>query len=155
MAPPTTNPATTTVAPTLGSSQPVSTTSVLLVEDEEAFVDALVVGLKREGFTIEVARDGAEALDLFDEVKPDLVLLDVMLPEVSGYEICQTVRMDPALKDVKILMMTARGSTMERRKGLALGADGFIAKPFELKELRDEVRRLLDDGAGGGAGGDA
>ena len=71
-----------------------------------------------------------------------------MLPEVSGYEICQDVRMDPALSDVKILMMTARGSAMERRKGLALGADGFIAKPFELKELRAEVRRLLGDEPG-------
>ena len=65
-----------------------------------------------------------------------------------GKEICQNVRMDPGLKDVKILMMTARGSAMERRKGLALGADGFIAKPFELKELRDEVRRLLEPGTG-------
>ena len=67
----------------------------------------------------------------------------VMLPEVSGYEICQNVRMDPALNDVKILMMTARGSAMERRKGLAMGADGFISKPFELKALRAEVRRIL------------
>jgi two-component system, OmpR family, phosphate regulon response regulator PhoB len=66
-----------------------------------------------------------------------------MLPEVSGYEICQGVRLDPSLSDVKILMMTARGSAIERKKGMALGADGFITKPFELKELRQEVRRLL------------
>ena len=74
----------------------------------------------------------------------DLVLLDVMLPEVSGYEICQEIRADKDLSDVRILMMTARGSAMERRKGLALGADGFIAKPFELGELRAELRRILD-----------
>jgi DNA-binding response OmpR family regulator len=76
-------------------------------------------------------------------LKPDLILLDVMLPEVSGYEICRTVRLDKTLGGVKILMMTARGSAAERRKGMAMGADGFISKPFELKELRDEVRRLL------------
>ena len=81
------------------------------------------------------------------ETHPDLVLLDVMLPEISGYEICQSMRLDPNLSDVKILMMTARGSAIERRKGIALGADGFIAKPFELKELRDEVRRLLGQGS--------
>jgi DNA-binding response OmpR family regulator len=66
-----------------------------------------------------------------------------MLPAVSGYEICQAIRADPACADVRILMMTARGSAMERRKGMAMGADGFISKPFELKELRDEVRRIL------------
>ena len=76
-------------------------------------------------------------------LKPDLILLDVMLPEVSGYEICRTVRLDKTLGGVQILMMTARGSAAGRRKGLAMGADGFISKPFELKELRDEVRRLL------------
>jgi two-component system, OmpR family, phosphate regulon response regulator PhoB len=89
---------------------------------------------------------GAGALERIRATLPDLVLLDVMLPEVSGYEICQSIRMDPALAHIKILMMTARGSALERRKGLALGADGFIAKPFELKELRAEVRRLLDPG---------
>ena len=78
------------------------------------------------------------------ESHPDLVLLDVMLPEISGYEICQSVRLDPSLSDIKILMMTARGSHIERRKGMALGADGFITKPFGLNELRDEVRRLLN-----------
>ena len=127
---------------------------VLVVEDEDNIALALDYVLTREGYSHERVANGAEAMPQIRASAPDLVLLDVMLPEVSGYEICQTVRMDPALKDVKILMMTARGSTMERRKGLALGADGFIAKPFELKELRDEVRRLLDNGAKG-AGGDA
>lgn len=86
---------------------------------------------------------GQGAVERIRETHPDLVLLDVMLPEVSGYDICQSVRMDPDLADVKILMMTARGSAMERRKGLAMGADGFISKPFELKALRAEVRRIL------------
>ncbi|MBC7142715.1 MAG: response regulator [Rhodobacteraceae bacterium] len=124
---------------------------VLIVEDEDNIALALDYVLTREGYDHERVANGAEALPRIRDTSPDLVLLDVMLPEVSGYEICQNVRMDPGLKDVKILMMTARGSAMERRKGMALGADGFIAKPFELKELRDEVRRLLEPGAGGDA----
>ncbi|MEZ5778936.1 MAG: response regulator [Paracoccaceae bacterium] len=124
---------------------------VLIVEDEDNIALALDYVLTREGYAHDRIANGAEALPRIRDTTPDLVLLDVMLPEVSGYEICQNVRMDPTLKDVKILMMTARGSAMERRKGLALGADGFIAKPFELKELREEVRRLLEPGAGGDA----
>ncbi|MDP1667950.1 response regulator transcription factor [Phaeovulum sp.] len=116
---------------------------VLVVEDEDNIAIALDYLLTREGYDHDRIANGAEAMARIRATLPDLVLLDVMLPEVSGYEICQTVRADPALIGVKILMMTARGSAMERRKGLALGADGFIAKPFELKELRAEVQRLL------------
>ncbi|MBW6507659.1 MAG: response regulator [Rhodobacteraceae bacterium] len=116
---------------------------VLVVEDEDNIAIALDYLLSREGYDHDRIANGAEAVARIRATLPDLVLLDVMLPEVSGYEICQNVRADPALKGVKILMMTARGSAIERRKGLALGADGFIAKPFELKELRAEVQRLL------------
>ena len=124
---------------------------VLIVEDEDNIAIALDYLLTREGYEHDRIANGSEAMGKIRDTHPDLVLLDVMLPEVSGYEICQDVRMDPDLSDVKILMMTARGSSVERRKGLALGADGFIAKPFELKELRAEVRRLLDEGAAQGA----
>ncbi|MBW0159084.1 response regulator [Sedimentimonas flavescens] len=120
---------------------------VLIVEDEDNIAIALDYLMSREGFDHDRIATGAGAIDRIRATHPDLVLLDVMLPEVSGYEICQEIRADTGLSDVKILMMTARGSAMERRKGLALGADGFIAKPFELKELRDEVHRLLDEGA--------
>ncbi len=120
---------------------------VLIVEDEDNIAIALNYLMSREGYDHDRIATGAGALDAIRELHPDLVLLDVMLPEVSGYEICQEVRADRGLSDVKILMMTARGSAMERRKGIALGADGFIAKPFELKELRDEVHRLLEAGA--------
>lgn len=116
---------------------------ILVVEDENNIAIALDYLLTREGYDHDRVANGGEALARIRGTHPDLVLLDVMLPEVSGYEICQDVRLDPALADVKILMMTARGSAIERRKGLALGADGFISKPFELKELREEVRRLL------------
>ncbi|MFN3432690.1 MAG: response regulator transcription factor [Candidatus Sericytochromatia bacterium] len=116
---------------------------VLVVEDEDNIAIALDYLMTREGYDHDRIANGADALARIRDTHPDLVLLDVMLPEVSGYEICQGVRLDPTLSDVKILMMTARGSAIERRKGLALGADGFISKPFELKELRAEVRRLL------------
>jgi two-component system, OmpR family, phosphate regulon response regulator PhoB len=117
---------------------------VLVVEDEDNIAVALDYLIRREGLEPERISNGAEAVARIRATHPDLVLLDVMLPEVSGYEICQAVRLDPTLKHVRILMMTARGSAVERRKGLALGADGFIAKPFELKELRSEMHRLLD-----------
>ncbi|MFZ9199322.1 MAG: response regulator transcription factor [Paracoccaceae bacterium] len=120
---------------------------VLVVEDEDNIALALDFLMTREGYDHSRVADGAEALPRIRATHPDLVLLDVMLPGASGYEICQGVRLDPDLADVKILMMTARGSAIERRKGLAIGADGFITKPFELKELREEVRRLLDAGA--------
>jgi len=119
---------------------------VLVVEDEDNIAIALDYLMTREGYDHDRIANGGDALARIRDTHPDLVLLDVMLPEVSGYEICQGIRLDPTLADVKILMMTARGSAIERRKGLALGADGFISKPFELKELREEVRRLLVTG---------
>ncbi|MFZ1468699.1 MAG: response regulator [Paracoccaceae bacterium] len=120
---------------------------VLVVEDEDNIALALNFLMTREGYDHDRVADGDAALPKIHAMQPDLVLLDVMLPGASGYEICQSVRLDPTLRNVKILMMTARGSSIEKRKGLAIGADGFISKPFELKELRQEVRRLL--GLGG------
>lgn len=120
-----------------------ATHRILVVEDEDNIAIALDYLMTREGYAHDRVASGADAMARIRDTRPDLVLLDVMLPEVSGYEICQAVRMDPDLGSVKILMMTARGSAIERRKGMALGADGFISKPFDLKELRQEVRRLL------------
>jgi two-component system phosphate regulon response regulator PhoB len=120
---------------------------VLIVEDDDNIATALEYVISREGLDQDRVGNGADAMRRIRDLRPDLVLLDVMLPEVSGYDICRTVRQDKSLGNVKILMMTARGSTTERRKGLALGADGFISKPFELNELRSEVRRLLGAGA--------
>ena len=121
------------------------TARILVVEDEDNIATALEFLILREGYGHDRVASGADALPRIRDTRPDLVLLDVMLPEVSGYDICAGIRSDPALRGVKVLMMTARGSAVERRKGLDQGADGFIAKPFELQDLRDAVRRLLAD----------
>jgi two-component system response regulator RegX3 len=117
-----------------------TTTSVLIVEDEDSFVDALTVGLKREGFDIRVARDGAEALELFDELRPDLVLLDVMLPKVSGIDVCREIR---GKSSVPIIMVTAKGSEIDTVVGLEVGADDYVTKPYRLRELVARMRAVL------------
>ncbi len=116
---------------------------VLIVEDDDSIAQALEYIMAQTGLTHDRVASGAAALPRIRDTQPDLVVLDVMLPEVSGYDICADVRRDPGLRAVKILMMTARGSSVERQKGLAMGADGFIRKPFALDELRREVLRLL------------
>lgn len=122
---------------------PAPSLRVLVVEDEDNIAIALEFLITREGYGHDRVASGSEALPRIRDTRPDLVLLDVMLPEVSGYDICAGIRTDPALAAVKVLMMTARGSVLERKRGMELGADGFISKPFELKDLRAEVRRLL------------
>lgn len=116
---------------------------ILVVEDEDNIAMALEFLLDREGHSHSRHSGGRTALAAIRTERPDLVLLDVMLPDMSGYEIVELLRADPGLSDVRILLMTARGSVVEKRRGLALGADGFIAKPFELSELRAEMMRLL------------
>jgi two-component system, OmpR family, response regulator RegX3 len=114
--------------------------SVLVVEDEESFVDALTVGLTREGFRVTVARDGAEALALFDASGADLVLLDVMLPKVSGIDVCREIR---TRSRVPIIMVTARSSEIDTVVGLEVGADDYVSKPYRLRELVARMRAVL------------
>jgi two-component system response regulator RegX3 len=114
--------------------------TVLVVEDEDSFVDALTIGLKREGFRVQVARDGAQALDLFDAVRPDLVLLDVMLPKVSGIDVCREIR---SKSKVPIIMVTAKGSEIDTVVGLEVGADDYVTKPYRLRELIARMRAVL------------
>ncbi len=113
---------------------------VLVVDDEESFVDALRVGLRNEGFTVHVARDGVEALEVFDDVHPDLVLLDVMLPRLSGLDVCRELR---SRSSVPILMVTARDDELDAVVGLELGADDYITKPYALRELIARIRAAL------------
>ena len=118
--------------------------NILVIEDEDNIAIALDFLLTRDGHRHDRLATGQGAVSCIRKAQPDLVLLDVMLPDVSGYQILQDVRADPELAGVRVLLMTARGSVVEHRKGMALGADGFIAKPFELSELRAEMARLLD-----------
>jgi two-component system response regulator RegX3 len=118
-------------------------TRVLLVEDAESFVDALVVGLEREGFVITVARDGIEALERFDPEAIDLVLLDVMLPRMSGIDVCRTIR---ARSDVPIIMVSAKSTELDTVVGLEVGADDYVAKPYRLRELVSRMRAVLRRG---------
>ncbi len=116
---------------------------VLVVDDEESYRQALSSGLGREGFTVELAADGHEALRLFHRLHPDLVLLDVMLPDQSGVELCQRMR---ALAPVPIIMVTARDSEVDVVLGLELGASDYVAKPFRLRELVARMRAVLRRG---------
>ncbi|HUB71405.1 MAG TPA: response regulator transcription factor [Acidimicrobiales bacterium] len=115
--------------------------TALLVEDEPSFVEALVVGLKREGFRVEVAYDGAEALDKFASVRPDIVLLDVMLPRVSGIDVCRTIRAGGSR--VPIIMVTAKTGEIDTVVGLEVGADDYVTKPYRLRELVARMRAVL------------
>lgn len=121
------------------------TPTVLIVEDEESFVEALTLGLKREGFRVQVARDGADALDVFDAVRPDLVLLDVMLPKISGIDVCREMR---RRSSVPIIMVTAKGSEIDAVVGLEVGADDYVTKPYRLRELVARMRAVLRRQAG-------
>ena len=138
------------------SSADTHQTKVLLAEDDESFVDALVIGLAREGFDLTVARDGNEALKLFDEVHPDLVLLDLMLPRLSGIDVCRSIR---ARSSVPIIMVTAKGTEIDTVVGLEVGADDYVAKPYRLRELVARMRAVLrrtpaNEDSGGSRSGD-
>lgn len=114
--------------------------SVLVVEDEESFIEALTAGLRHEGFDVSVARDGEEALETFDRLAPDLVLLDVMLPRLSGVDVCRALR---TKSQVPIIMVTARSAEIDTVVGLEVGADDYVAKPFRLRELVARMRSVL------------
>jgi two-component system, OmpR family, response regulator RegX3 len=116
------------------------TLSVLVVEDEESFVEALVVGLKREGFIVTVARDGVEGVELFDKHRPDLILLDLWLPKKSGIDVCREIR---AKSRVPIIMVTAKSSEIDTVVGLEVGADDYVTKPFRLRELVARMRAVM------------
>lgn len=116
---------------------------VLIADDEANIVISLEFLMKREGHAVSIARDGPTALAAIRSTKPDLVLLDVMMPGLSGFEVCQAVRADESLASVKILMLSAKGRDTDIAKGQAMGADAYMTKPFSTKELAGKVRELL------------
>ncbi|HZU71234.1 MAG TPA: response regulator transcription factor [Acidimicrobiales bacterium] len=114
--------------------------TVLVVEDEESFVEALTVGLPREGFELRVARDGIEAVNLFDVVRPDLVLLDLMLPGMSGIDVCRHIRKS---SNTPVIILTAKDSEVDTVVGLEVGADDYVTKPYRLRELVARMRAVM------------
>ena len=119
---------------------------VLLAEDEESFIDALVIGLTNEGFRVVVARDGAEALRLYEETDPDILLLDLMLPKMSGIDVCRAIR---TRSRVPIIMVTAKGTEIDTVVALEMGADDYVTKPYRLRELVARMRAVLRRAPGG------
>jgi len=115
-------------------------TKILIVEDEESVIDPLELLLSKEGFTIETARDGREALEKFEKVLPDLVLLDLMIPIISGTEVCRQIR---AKSQVPIIMLTAKDTEVDKVVGLELGADDYIVKPYSKAELVARIKAVL------------
>ena len=116
---------------------------ILVADDEPNIVISLEYLLKREGYTVVIARDGQETLDVIERERPDLVLLDVMMPRKTGFEVCQAVRASADLHATRILMLTARGRETDVVKGLALGANAYMTKPFSTRELVQKVAELL------------
>ena len=116
---------------------------VLIADDEPNIVISLEFLLRREGFEVLVAVDGEEALAKARAERPDLVLLDVMMPKMNGFDVCQALRADPELASLRVLMLTAKGRETEVSKGLGLGADAYMTKPFSTKDLVAQVRVLL------------
>ena len=116
---------------------------ILVVDDEPNIVLSLEFLMKQAGFQVRTASDGDAALAAIAAEQPDLMLLDVMMPRKNGYEVCQAVRANPDWKGIRIIMLTAKGREVEREKGLALGADDYITKPFSTQEVVERVRELL------------
>jgi len=116
---------------------------ILIVDDEPNIVISLEFLMKKEGFEVEIAGDGEEALAKVASFQPDLVLLDVMMPKKSGYEVCEALRADPANVGLQIVMLTAKGRDTEVAKGLAIGADAYVTKPFSTKDLVVRVKSML------------
>jgi two-component system phosphate regulon response regulator PhoB len=125
---------------------------ILVVEDEEAISQLVAYNLEKEGFTVATCLDGDDAMVILDEEKPDLVLLDWMLPNVSGIEICRRMRGRTETRDIPVIMLTARGEEDDRVRGLELGADDYVTKPFSMTELAARIRAVLRRSAPGVSG---
>jgi len=120
--------------------------TVLVVDDEPNIVVSLEFIIKQAGYDVRVAHDGEAALESVAEKVPDLILLDVMMPKRDGFDVCQTIRANPAWTAVPIIMLTARGREIDREKGLALGVDDYITKPFSTRDIVTLIRQRLSPG---------
>jgi len=120
--------------------------TILVVDDEPFILRSLTFILKKEGYTVYSATNGKEAMSLIEKAgKPDLMFLDVMMPKMNGFEVCQLIKKDPKYKDIYIILLTARGQESDKDKGLALGADDYITKPFSPSKLIQKVKDVLGE----------
>jgi DNA-binding response OmpR family regulator len=117
--------------------------SVIIADDDANIVRSLEFLMKRAGYDVRIARDGEAVLEAMQQAAPDVLLLDLMMPKRNGYDICQAIRSNPAFANVHVLMLTAKGQEIERAKGLALGADDYITKPFSTREVVERVRQVM------------
>ena len=122
--------------------------SVLVVDDEPNIVMSLEFLMEQAGLEVRVAADGNAAIEALEAKVPDLVLLDVMMPKPDGYDLCRMIRANPEWQDIKIIMLTAKGRDVERERGMALGADDYVIKPFSTRELVERVKTMLEDHKG-------
>jgi len=118
---------------------------ILIVDDEPNIVVPLQFLMERNGYETAVAQSGEEALEAISKEKPDLVLLDIMLPGIDGFEVCEIVKLKPEWKHIKIIFLTAKGRDVDIAKGMVLGADEYIAKPFSNQQIVESVQRLLEE----------
>jgi DNA-binding response OmpR family regulator len=118
---------------------------ILIADDEPNIVVSLEFLMRQKGYQVKVVTNGEEALQAVGEFGPDLILLDVMMPRLSGYDVCQKVRENPGWAGIRIIMLSAKGRDVEVNKGLAVGADAYVTKPFSTKDLIEQVARMLGD----------
>ncbi|MES9828930.1 MAG: response regulator [Candidatus Thiodiazotropha sp.] len=119
------------------------TKTILIVDDEPNIVLSVEYLMRREGYQVMAASDGQVAMEMIADTRPDLLILDVMMPRKNGFEVCREIRADPALSELPILMLSAKGREAEIKKGISLGADAYITKPFSTHDLVDKVNQLL------------
>ena len=125
---------------------------ILIVDDEPYILRSLSFVLEKEGYRVETASNGEEALDRIRRFRPRLVFLDIMLPRMDGYAVCEQIRQDPALADTYVIMLSARGQQIDRERGLLVGADEYMTKPFSPRDVAQRVRRALAGAASEGTG---
>ncbi len=131
------------VVPTLRTAQQTAKKRILVVDDEPFILKSLAFVLKKEGFDVDTAANGIEALEIIEHRKPDLIFLDVMMPKMNGLELCKKMKDDPQLKDIYVIILTAKGQESDREKGMMIGADEYMTKPFSPSYVVKRVQDLL------------
>jgi len=123
---------------------PMDQKKILIADDNENIREALTYLLEDEGYKLWLAKDGADTLRKVNEIHPDILFLDIMMPEINGYEVCRTIKSDPVLKKTYVIMLTAKGQVTEQERGKAVGADEYIVKPFSPMEILTRIKTILE-----------